>query len=344
MPLEDLAPPAEPAGLDIDSTVADIAESLHLSEEPPSGDTPPVLPSDGTSPPATDGTAPPPAATEPPPAAPATETTEPIPDTWRKEAKEKWATVDPVVRAEIVKREGDIAKYVGETQGAVKVAGALETMTKPYMPLFEKYGVNPWQHISSLLQGHHQLLFGSPEQKVGMFKQLASDAGIDLAAVASGTGNAENPLLSTVHALQQRLANLEAGVSGVTSTVQAARVGELEQQVLAYMQDTEAHPFFEEVTEEIKHFITTKAAKTLDEAYNLAVMANPLTKQKMIDRETTKRSEAAAASATEHAGKARKALAGNVRTSGTGRAAAAPGTIDDTLKAALAKIHARETT
>src|SRR4249920_1324199 len=104
-------------GLSVNETVDALADSLHLgdsgeleagkepagseheapTQDDQAGAPPPVAPEK-------EGAAPSPAAA---PSAPA----ERVPDTWRSEAKEKWATVDPVVRAEIAKREGDVAKF-----------------------------------------------------------------------------------------------------------------------------------------------------------------------------------------------------------------------------------------
>jgi hypothetical protein len=339
-PAEVVETPEEPT-LDIDSAVADIASSLKMT----AADEPPVQEEETPAAPIEGGDQQP-AAAEPAvgvePAAAPSPVEERVPDTWTKEAQAKWAELPPEIRREVAKREGDIAKYVSDTAVAVKVAQGFEKVTEPYMGVFQRYNINPWNHMSNLLAAHAQLVFGTPEQKVGMFKQLAQDSGIDLAALAAGTPQTENPLNGKVEKLLERIAFLEKGVTGVSTTLHNARAAELEQSVLAYGQDEENHPFFWEVADEINKLIQSKAVETLDEAYQMAIWKNPLTKQKMIDREAGKRQAAVAASASEHAAKARKAAGGIVKTSGKGRAAPAAETVDDTLAATMANIRARE--
>lgn len=338
--------------LDVDSAVADIASSLQLVEEP-ADDPKDAGELDSTS--DTDSQAdasspvsPPPEtkAAETPPPAPTTppDPEDKAPDTWTKEAKEKWALVPPELKQEIRKREADIAKHVSQTNEAVNVGKQFEKVISPYMDVLTKHNINPWTHTENLLRAHATMVFGTPEQKVSMFRQLAVDSGIDPSALTQeGTAAANNPLIRHISALQQRINQLEQGVTGVTSSVQAARAAELEASVLAFAQDEEAHPFFYDVVDDIQHLIATKAATTLDKAYELAIMANPITRQKMVDREIQKRTEATAAAERERAAKAKKAATGTVRANGRGRAAPAIGTIDDTLKEALANIHSRET-
>ena len=326
--------------LNIDDAVQGIAESLHLadpespdSQEPTSEAAPPE---DGAPP-----SEPPPEGEQPPAEAAPLDPKDQPPDTWRKEAKEKWATADPVLRSEIQKREGDIAKFVADSQPAFGVAQAFEKIVTPYKAVFEKYNVNPWDHVSNLLYAHSTLLFGQPQQKVAMFKQLAMDAGIDVSRLGQeGADPANNPLVQHIGALQDRIRQLEAGVTGVTTTVQQARAAELEASVMAFAQDEAAHPFFWEVTDRIQHFIDTKAAKTLDEAYTLAVRSDPVVWQKMQEADAQKRAAAPSPTAA-HAANARKAVSANVRASGRGRPASAPLTIDETLRETMAKINAR---
>lgn len=325
----------EPDGLNIDEAVEGIAESLQL-----------VAPDDGGTDQASED-ATPPADTPPAPAPavpPTAPTDDPAPDTWTKEGKERWAGLSAEIRQEIKKRENDIAKYVGSTNDAVGVAKAFEKMLAPFAEAYTKSGINPWKHTENLLRAHAVMMWGNPQQKVGMFKQLAADSGIDVAKLTAEnpTDATGNEYLQHINELQQRINQLEKGVTGVTSTVQAARAAELESGIVAFAKDEEAHPFFWEVADDIQRLIETRAAGTLEQAYVTAIHANPITRAKLIDKEAEKRLATRAASESERASKARKAASASVKSSGKGRVASIPGTIDDTLKEALANIHSRE--
>lgn len=334
-------------GLDIDNAVADIAHDLRLVEDE-TADIPATAPDDEPLkeaeelPLAAKPEAPTPTdqAKDSPPAAP----DDKAPDTWTKEGKERWAGLPPELKAEVRKREADIAKFVGESQPALNVAKGFEKVMEPYLPLLTQHKINPWDHTANLLKAHATMVFGRPDEKIAVFRQLALDAGIDVAGLKNeGTSAADNPLVQHIQQLQSRINQLEQGVTGVTSSVQAARAAELESSVLAFAQDEESHPFFYEVVEDIQHLIKTGAAATLEKAYEVAILANPLTRQKMIEKEVAKRTAVDTAAARDRAEKAKKAASGNVRANGSGRAASSPTSLDDTLKEALANIHSRET-
>lgn len=347
--LEQTSAPAEPAGMDMEAAATSIAESLNLvqKEEHAPADEPAQPANDEAAPAAESVAQEEPAPAEEPVAEPAATTPEDRPpDTWTKGGKERWASLTPEVKAEIRKREGDIAKFVQESQPALNVAKAFEKILSPFAENYSKYGIDPWRLTAELHAAHNQMVFGTPEQKAALFTALAERAGVDLKALATGTPGQDpnNAHQQELQRLNARIAQLEQGVNGVTSTVQAARVAELEQNVLAFAQDEEAHPYFWEVADDIQRFISSKAATTLEDAYALAVNANPVTRAKLLEAEVQKRNAAQAAEAAAKAAAAKRTAAVNVKSSGKGRVASNPQSIDDTLKEQLAKIHARETT
>jgi hypothetical protein len=341
-------------GLSVEETVNDLAESLHLVEEQAEGkgnEQGEASTQDGAAPPAgteqesTEGAAPAAAEQGAAPVAPPT-ADERVPDTWRPEAQAKWATVDPVVRAEIAKREQDVARFVGEATPAINIAKAVTKTFEPYLPMLQRYGIDPIVHISRLLEGHTLLLFGDPQTKAQMARNLIQSAGIDIQALASdpnSTAQANNQQLGYIRALEERLARMETGVTGVTSTIQEAREAELSQGITAFASDTENHPFFWEVanTGEIKALIDSGAARTLSDAYELAVLKNPVTRAKQLALDSKRQAEAAATANAAKSAAARKATSANVKSRGSGRLAPAEETIDETLRTTLSDIHAR---
>ena len=221
------------------------------------------------------------AAAKEPAAQPAAEPTEKVPDTWRPEAKAEWAKVPPAVRAEIVKREADVAKFVGDTKTDVLISSEVKKVFAPYAQTFQRYGVEPLGHMAGLLKGHYTLLFGSAEDKMAVMRGLAKDAGLDLAKLADPNAPASsvsNP--DFVNALRQRdekLASLESTLTGVTEEFQKQRATELSRDVLAFAND---HPAFWEVADDMTALLNAGAAKSLAEAYEIAELRNPVTRAK----------------------------------------------------------------
>jgi hypothetical protein len=138
---------------------------------------------------------------------------------------------------------------------------------------------------------------------------------------------------------------MEKGVTGVTSTIQEAREAELSQGIMAFASDTEQHPFFWEVAEtgEIKALIDSGAARTLNDAYELAVLKNPVTRAKQLALESQRAAEAAAKTNAVKTQAARKATGANVRSRGSGRLAPPDESIEDTLRSTLSDINSRAT-
>lgn len=352
-------PEVETTGADdslpLNDTVDALADSLHLSDDgelkagkggegetqahdEPTGEAPAPAP-EAPSAAAPDGTPTPPATEA------ASAVAERVPDTWRAEAKAKWAAVDPVVRAEITKREGDVAKFVADAQPSFQVAASLTKVIEPYLPMLQRFGVDPMTHLGALLQVNAQMVFGDPQTRAQIFRNLAQQAGIDLQALASDPNSAavaNNQQLGYIRALEERLARMEGGVTSVATQLQGAREAELQQGIMAFASDP-AHPFFWELAEtgEIKALIDSGAAPTLKDAYELAVYRNPTTRSKQISLETK---AAAQAAATRNAAKteaARKATGANVRSRNSGKLPPAEETIDETLHNTLSEINSR---
>jgi hypothetical protein len=338
-PAPESAPEQAPdqPGLDIDAAVGEIAESLSLTEpeaEPAAKE--PAAPSapgePAAEPPATPDAATTKVAGEIPPDGPP-------PDTWRPAAKEAWAAVPPVIREEMKKRESDIARYVESVKVPLGVSERLSQIVAPYLEDHQRQGLNIWDTIGSMLKAAEMLSKGPPEVKLAMVQSIAQQAGVKL---EDGQLTAQpDATQQYVKQLEQRLNQLEGGVRNVTSTMQQARFHELEEGVLKFAQDVEAHPYFEMVADGISHFIQTGAAHNLDEAYNLAVMAHPTARQQFLDAQTAAALKQRDSAEAERVAKAKKASRVNVRSTARGKAEQPLGDIDSTLRTTLADIQSR---
>jgi hypothetical protein len=250
--------------------------------------------------------------------------------------------VPPDIQAEILKRETDMNAGLQHYVPRAKIGDAFAKMVEPFADTYVKNGIAAVQLVPALLQTHAMLTWGSPEQKVAIFQQLAKDIGIDPTKLDAG-GGAVNPLLPQIQGLQQQIATLMQGQQGVASALYQNRVGEAEQEITAFMSDTAAHPYFNELIDDIRQLFDRGAVKTLPEAYEKAVYLNPVTRGKEIDRLASAAADKKTKERSDHAARARKATSANVRSSEqSGAAPARLGTIDDTLAKALADIHGRE--
>lgn len=274
--------------------------------------------------------APPAAATPPAPAVPAAE----APKTWRPEAAAKFATLPPEVQQEVLKREEDIFKGLNAYKADADIGKSIKSMIQPHEQLFRSQGVNPFQQISGLINAHVALATGSPEQRLQIFQRVAQSYGVELGGEAPYT----DPQVSS---LQKQLSDLQSRLQGREQQEAEQARTKLQAEIDAFATDP-AHPYFEEVANDIAGLLRSGAAANLSEAYEKAIWANPVTRGKEQARLAAEAKAKADADAAERAKQARKATGANVKSSAKAASGTAPlGSIDDTLSAALANIKSR---
>ena len=262
------------------------------------------------------------------------------PDTWTKEAKAAWGSVPPEVKSELVKRENDYKQGLAQYRVPAEVGSAFEKIITPYLPVYQKFGVNPWDHIPQLLQAHAVMTYGQPEHRIAVFQQLARDAGIDIAKLAEGGTAAYQSELAQ---LRQQVQALTANVSGVAGKMSASEMATLEAEVKTFASDP-ANEFFFDVADGIQAFLSRDPQMTLRRAYDLAVLDNPVVREKILQRQVDERSAAASKANAGKVTNARKAASVNVVSRGQGRTApASSGDWESTLHDSLKEIRARET-
>lgn len=336
-------PTNEPA-FDMEGAVDSIAESLGFAEEPEAGkDTPEAEPKSPAESKTGEPESPQGEGTDPTQAPDkAAFSSQEAPDTWTKEAKEEWAKLSPTVQSEIRKREDDIARFVADTKPKAQIGEGFEKLIQPYQQLFSQYKVNPWNHVSALLNAHTRLLFGSPQEKAHMAFALLKDAGIDPGKLTGPNPlDAIMPQNQELAMLRARIAELEGGVTSVTSELTAQRTAEREQQVASFAESPD-HPHFYEVWQDMEQLLRSKVCKTLEDAYEKAVWGNPIVRAKEVARQNTEAQKRAEAARKTQLETSRRAAGVNIRgSSAASGAARANGNWEDTMTETLAEIRSR---
>lgn len=332
---------ADAGGIDMAAAVDEIGAGLGL--EPPE-----ATEGEGEGTPSPEGTpAAPPAqgqaAVKPPglspdnpagvPKAPSPDTP---PSTWREGPKAKWATLDPEVRAEIIKREDDFFKGIEGYKADAHVGKQLNQVLQPYMETLQKYDIEPMQEINNLLAAHHQLALGTPAIKLQAFKGLMKEYGIPADQLLDQPAGEQPYRDPAVETLQQRLDSLE-------SRQAQERAAQLRQEITAFSADP-ANPYFAELANDIAALYRTGLVKTLREAYDKALWLNPVVRQKELDRQQAEKDKQAETDRLNRLNAAKKAAAAKMKSSTPGRAdTGTAGSMDDTLNATLRGIRERST-
>ena len=104
-----------------------------------------------------------------------------LPKGWKQEALDKFATLDPEIQAEVLQREDDFFKGIEQYKQAAQYAKVVQDMLKPMEPLFQARGLNPLNHLQSVIEADRQIASAqTPEQKVELFRQLAHYYGVQI--------------------------------------------------------------------------------------------------------------------------------------------------------------------
>ncbi len=202
------------------------------------------------------------------------------PTTWRKEYRPIWdkiATGAPLSPDESKKlasysmqREREFAAgvstYRAEAMAAKELSGAVE----PFMPILNQHNMKPGEWISKLGAAHQALVFGTPEQKLQMFHNMAQQYGIPIQAIASSAQGQLDPI---VPQLMQQLADVRNQVATVTGWREQQEQQKLQQEVARFT-DASKYPHFDQVRGDMAKLLESGFTQDLDTAYAKAVRMN----------------------------------------------------------------------
>lgn len=277
--------------------------------------------------------------TEVPPAETQEETATQIPGapkTWRKEAAAVFETLPDIVKAEVMKREEDMFKGMEQYKQGAQIGQNFQNVIAPHLDHLQRAGVNPYEEVNGLLEYSKIMRFGTQGERMQLLSSIATEYGLDLLELAETTP--VQPYIDpAVKALQDEVNQLKSGrQQEETQRVTQARA-EVQRTVDAFKADPK-HEHFDTLEPEMVAFMTSGVCKTLEEAYEKALWANPLTRAKEQARLTAE----AQAQSTANAAKAKLAQAANLKTNARpGRETAPTGSMDDTMREQLAAIRSR---
>jgi len=278
-------------------------------------------------------------------AAAATPTVRAAPKAWAKEQHERFAKLDKETQDYIEHREKQMLEGLSQYSDKAKRADVWETAVKDYMPLIQAQGIQPPEAVRYLFEAHRQLSSGTPEQRAAYLGRVAQSYGIDMAKAAAGTATDETP---AVRELRERTERLERERQSELQQRQEEVTHRVASEVATFADAKDEkgnakHPYFDECAEDIAALVN--AGHTLEQAYEKAVYANPVTRAKELARLKTEEEAALRAKAKQEAEKARNASRTNVNSRDTRRAPTAStakkweDTLDQTFKEIQERTH-----
>lgn len=242
-----------------------------------------------------------------------TQTVREAPKSWAKEQHEVWKTLPPAAQDYIEHREKQMLDGIEEYKEYAHYGRELNNVISPYTPMFEQAGVDIKTGVQYLLNAQYTLQVGTPQQKEMELRRIAQQYGINLGGNAGVSDESLDPRLEQMQNTINQLQNAMRTSQQNTLTEVRAKT---QQQVNDFANDG-SHPYFDELADEIA--IQIKAGKGLQDAYDTAVFANPVTRAKEIARIQAENNAKLREKKQLEAQKALKATSANVRTIDTTR-------------------------
>lgn len=264
------------------------------------------------------------------------------PQTWTKEALTEWAAIPPRAQQEILKREEDFFKGIEQYKGAAEVGQRYSSVVEPYAPILAAENIDPVQMFQSFAANHYILTRGTPEQKIELAAAMLDGYEIPLPQLFDFLADRDtSPVDPTVIALQNELKEIKTQLSTRQTTEQNQAREVINREIETFAADP-AHPYFNELADDISKLFASGLATSLPEAYEKALFANPVTRQKELARLTAEKQATVDAEAKKRKDKVAKSTADSVDVKSTPRDGTVPiGSIDDTLNETMAAIQSR---
>ena len=224
------------------------------------------------------------------------------PNTWRPAAAAKFATLDPEIRAEIEKRENDARMGIQQYKQAADFGRGFGEAAKPFERTFQELGVTPVQAFQTLLAADHKLRYSPPQEKARYFAELAQQYGVSLDHIKE----APQPDPQYLH-LQQELSQLRQQQESWLRQQQEQESSTLTSAIEQFKADP-ANQHFEAVRDDMAMLLENGRAKSLKEAYDMAVWVRPDIRSNLLKQQTEE--AAKKAQETSHAQRAKTAAVG----------------------------------
>lgn len=207
------------------------------------------------------------------------------PSTWKRDYEPVYRKLETnpeyaAILDEIERRESDHLKQISSHTPTLNFAQQVKKVLEPYQQTFQQMNIQPEQAIQHLLAADHALRTAPANVRPALMMQLMQGYGIDPASLQDAP-----KIDPTVYALQNQLQETRNQVNTFMSTVQQQYQQQADMEVEKFK---ESHPHFELVRQKMGDLVAKGAASGLEEAYEIAVYADPALRGKMLAEQQAK--------------------------------------------------------
>lgn len=203
---------------------------------------------------------------------------------WSPKMRERWGTLDPEVRAEVLRREEASALGVRQLQEQFAPANQFVQSLMPFIEEAANNNVNPAQHINNVMQAERRLRTGSDQDKFGALVEIAEGYGIPLRTILNeALGKDVIPPPQRPQALppevQRELTEYRQMKAQQTQQPQST---EDSPEIKAF---ASSHEYFEDVREIMADLYQAGFSKDLQALYDEAVWRNPGVREVVLEKQ-----------------------------------------------------------
>lgn len=202
------------------------------------------------------------------------------PRSWKPAMKEKWAGLDPAIKAEVLRREKEIESTLTKADEDRTFGKQLKEVVTPYMAIIQAEGGTPATAVKDLLNTAYILRTETPERKGELIMLLAKQFNAKLPVESSSTP----PLDPNIQALQQEIASMRAERQNERISAQQEEISQLRQQIEVFSADP-ANEHFDTVKPHMAALMQNNQAKDLQDAYDQAIWAHPEIRPLLLERQ-----------------------------------------------------------
>jgi len=189
------------------------------------------------------------------------------PSSWKKEAIADWQKLPSVVQDEVLRRESDIHKGIESYKSKAAMADQFEKAMSPYQATLQSLNVAPHELVSDLLRADHMMRHGSPSEKNALFRQFATQFGVDLNQIPQ-----QQYVDPQIAPLYQEINNLKSQQAQVQEQQKVRETNELNSVIGDFAKGKE---HFEAVRGHMGQLIQAGLAQDLPTAYEMACQIDP---------------------------------------------------------------------
>jgi hypothetical protein len=228
--------------------------------------------------------------------------TDRAPNSWKPAIREHWAKLPPDVRAEVTRREREIQQTLSQTAQVRKFANDFAQVVNPYAHLIRTQNSTPLEAVNNLMQTAAGLMQGNVQQKAAIVAEIIGNYGVDIQALdkilSSGPAtNARQPV-EAVPQWARPVFDFMGNMQKMQNQAQQRLAEEADRDIAA----AESKPFFDDLRDDIADIMEVAANRgrkmSIEQAYTVALNANPEIKKIVDQRERATRNPVSEAAAT----------------------------------------------